>query len=99
MWACGDDAPLVATRMVSLDLIVGAASPVAVVTAGYEDDFVQDTGGGVPNTCTVQQSQHTFRPHTAPNSTSIGNPNFNSLLISVLGRNYACRYLNEYKIK
>lgn len=50
MWACGDDAPLVATRMVSLDLIVGAASPVAVVTAGYEDDFVQDTGGGVPNT-------------------------------------------------
>lgn len=84
MWTCGDDAPLIATRMVSLDLIIGAASPVAIMTASYVDDFVQDTGSGIPNTCTVQH-HNTPSDNTAPNSTSINNPNLNSLLISVLG--------------
>lgn len=44
--------------MVPLDFIVGAASPVPVVTSGHVDDFMQDTGGGVSNTCTQCESHN-----------------------------------------
>lgn len=59
MRTCGDYTPLIATWMVSLDFIIGAASSVAIVTSGYVDDFMQDTGGGISNTCTQCESHNT----------------------------------------
>lgn len=99
MRTCGDYTPLIATWVVSLDFIIGAASPVPIVTSGYVDDFMQDTGSGISNTCTVWKSQHNFRLHTTTTVTSTHNPISNALLINILGWNYACKYLTECEIK
>lgn len=57
MWACGDYTPLIATWMVSLDFIVGAASPVPIVTSSDVDDFMQDTGSGISNSYSQSENQ------------------------------------------
>lgn len=40
MWTGGDEAPFIDIRIVALDLVIGAASSVAAVTANDIDNFM-----------------------------------------------------------
>lgn len=53
MWAGGDDAPLIQIRLVHLNLLICAASFVAIVTPCYINAIMKHAGSGVSHTYEV----------------------------------------------